>query len=523
MPLSQTLRPVQRRSFNPERGRSIMPSFRSPLSRAVAIVAAVTITVHLAFIDLPSINFEWAFIDAARYFGLHQQELLVRYFAVEANPLGFPLLAYIIHLILPFLKIDIFPRLLAISGFAFLAFALLRISERVGIALSAPLLVAIVFVNPLIWTFGGRGTADFFPAALALCAVALFWDAPDSARIRILAIVLFGLAIIMKYHAVLLLPLVWLEELSRPGVRHKKAFVRLCAISCAILLGPAIYVVAVKQSLVFWLAPPLYQGIHHLVLTPTFVVTNFISYSGYAGLLLLPFSFLSLWKLAHSRSGMAKIIGAVLLLFALGFFVVVPNGEMDFGPLDAYLTPRIAGGCFALCAGLLPLCIADGIQSKSASASNRRCMICLAAGIFLFIGVLSFTRPAQRYLLFVLPLAYCFVARAMVRRRLVAALVIVVSIAFNVFIYANQLAKGQASAEMMRQISDDGYLPLTEPGALLLQDGDQFSLEYNPQARYIVIDGKAADAIVVVEKRPFPHIHKAYSLVLESSPSSHSE
>ena len=514
---------MQRRSFNPESDRSIMASLRSPLSRAVAVVAAVTIAAHLAFIDLPSINFEWAFIDAARYFGLHQQELLVRYFAVEANPLGFPLLAYIIHLILPFLKMDIFPRLLAISGFAFLAFALLRISKRVGIALSAPLLVAIVFVNPLIWTFGGRGTADFFPAALALCAVALFWDAPDSARIRILAIVLFGLAIIMKYHAVLLLPLVWLEDLSRPGANHKNAFVRLCVISCAILLGPAIYIVAVKHSLGFWLAPPLYQGIHHLSLTPSFVITNFVSYSGYIGLLLIPFSFLPLWKLARSRSGIVKIAGAVLFLFALGFFVVVPNGEMNFGPLDTYLTPRIVGGCFALCAGLLPLCIADGIQSDSINPSNLRYMICLAAGILLFIGVLSFTRPAQRYLLFVLPLAYCFVARGMVGRRLIVTFVIVVSIAFNVFIYANQLAKGQASAEMMRQIRDDGYLPLTEPGALVLQDGDQFSLEYNPPARYIVVDGKAADAIVVVDKRPFPHVHKAYSLVLESSPSNHSQ
>ena len=165
--------------------------------------------------------------------------------------------------------------------------------------------------------------------------------------------------------------------------------------------------------------------------------------------------------------------------------------------------------------GLLPLCIVDGIQSESANPSNRRFMICLAAGIFLFIGVLSFTRPAQRYLLFILPLAYCFVARAMAGRRLMAALVIVVSIAFNLFIYANQLAKGQASAEMMRQITDDRYLnSLTDPGALsMLQDGDQFPMEYSPPARYIVIEGKAADAIVVVEKRPFPFVHKAYSLV----------
>ncbi len=234
-------------------------------------------------------------------------------------------------------------------------------------------------------------------------------------------------------------------------------------------------------------------------------------------------SFLPLWKLAHSRLGIVKIIGAGLLLFTLGFLVVVPNGEMNFGPLDAYLTPHIVGACFALCAGLLPLCIADGIHSESADPSSRRYKICLAAGIFLFIGVLSFTRPAQRYLLFVLPLAYCFVPHAMARRRLLVSLVIVVSIAFNLFIYANQVAKGQASAEMMRQIIGDGYLPLTDPGPLLLQDGDQFPLKYDAPNRYIVVPGKAADAIIAIDKRPFPLVHKAYSLVLESSASNHPE
>jgi hypothetical protein len=500
-----------------------MPSVRCSTSRAVAIVTAIVIVAHLAFIGLPLINFEWAFPDAARYFSLHQQELLARYFEVEANPLGVPLLAYGIHLILPFLKIDIIPRLLAISGFAFLAFALRHISERAGITSFTPLLTAIIFLNPLIWTFGGRGTADFFPAALALCAVALLWRAPDTAGRRLLGIIVFGLAIIMKYHAVLLLPLVWMEALSRPGANHRNTFVRLCAISCAILLGPAIYIVAVKQSLGFWLAPPVYQGVHHLSLAPAFAITNFISYSGYLGLLLTPLSLLPLWERAQSPSGIAKIIGAGLLLFTLGYFVVIPNGEMNFGPLDAYLTPHIVGGCFALCAGLLPLCFADGIQRERANPSNRRYMLCLAAGILLFIGVLSFTRPAQRYLLFVLPLAYCFVARAMVGRKVMATVVIVLSIAVNAFIYASQVAKGQASAEMMREIADDGYLPLTEAGALVLQDGNRFPLEYSPPARYIVVEGKVADGIVVVEKRSFPFVHHAYSLVLESSPSNRSK
>ena len=127
-------------------------------------------------------------------------------------------------------------------------------------------------------------------------------------RSFILAIALFGLAIIMKYHAVLLLPLVWLEDLSRPGANYRKAFVRLCAISCAILLGPVIYIVAVKKSLGFWLAPPVYQGIHHLLLTPSFAITNFIILFGiYCPASYAVFWFLPLWEHAHSLLGVVKI------------------------------------------------------------------------------------------------------------------------------------------------------------------------------------------------------------------------
>lgn len=491
-----------------------MLSLASPARpRAVALVTALAITAHLALIGLPFINFEWAFSDAARYFSVHQPDLLVRYFRVEANTLGIPALAFVIHCLLPFLKIDFCTRLISISGFALLAYALLGINERTGFTLSAPLLIAIVLLNPLVWTFGGRGIADLFPATLALCAVALFWNPADRATTRTLAIILFGVAIVLKYHAVLLLPLVWLEVLTRPGTNRKRAVARLCAISCAIMLLPAIYVVAVRHSLGFWLAPPQFQSKHHLLLSPTFAITNFISYAGYLALLLMPFSLLPLWKHAHSLSGFIRLMAALLLLFALGYAFLLPNGEMSFGPLDRYLNLHIVNGAFTLCAGLFAFCIFDGLQGARANSSSYRYMLCLAAGIVLFIGVLSFTLPGQRYLLFVLPLAYYFVARAMAGRRSMITLAIVLSIALNAFISANQVATGQAAAEMMKQIRDKGYLPLTEPGTLGIQTDDEFPLAYNPPARYTVVLGKAPDGIVVVDKRPFPFAHKAYSLV----------
>jgi hypothetical protein len=103
------------------------------------------------------------------------------------------------------------------------------------------------------------------------------------------------------------------------------------------------------------------------------------------------------------------------------------------------------------------------------------------------------------------------------------AFAIVLSIALDVFISANQVATGQAAAEMMKQITDNGYLPSTAEGILGVQEGDKFPLVYKSPPRYTVVPGKAPDAIVVVDKRPFPFAHKAYSLVPIDSSSTDSQ
>jgi len=90
-------------------------------------------------------------------------------------------------------------------------------------------------------TFGGRGTSDLFPAALTLFAVTLFWE-PDSSNVRsTAAIIIYGTAIVLKYHAALLLPLVGLEFLTRPGLRLRNAALRFGLTIVLILIIPSIY------------------------------------------------------------------------------------------------------------------------------------------------------------------------------------------------------------------------------------------------------------------------------------------
>ena len=107
---------------------------------------------------------------------------------------------------------------------------------------SVLMLIILVLTNPLIWVYSGRGTADFLPAAMALFSVSLLWD-KSAGPIGIAASILtFSMAIILKYHAIILLPIIWFEALTRPKVECRFVFLRLSIISALILLGPCLYI-----------------------------------------------------------------------------------------------------------------------------------------------------------------------------------------------------------------------------------------------------------------------------------------
>jgi hypothetical protein len=106
-------------------------------TRPDAVFVFAVIAVHCALLWLPSVNFEWAFADAALYFEQHQPDLIARYFSVEANPTIFSFIASLFHRPLWWVNVSTVTRLVSISGIAPLAWALLRLNALTGIAARA--------------------------------------------------------------------------------------------------------------------------------------------------------------------------------------------------------------------------------------------------------------------------------------------------------------------------------------------------------------------------------------------------
>jgi hypothetical protein len=477
------------------------------------------VAAHLALLDLPAINLEYTFSEGARYFFDGDPLHLEQYFYYEANTLGLPWLAYAVHWVFPGLDFDHIPRLLSIFAIPFLAYGLLRINGQFAATINPYVLIGIVLLNPLVWTFSGRGTADFLPAALAVFAFSLFagedGKADQGLGRRALASVILGISAVIKYHALILLAGVVAEILVRRRTQYRRLALECVVSTFPALLLVAAYLLTVKLTFGFWLTPSRFQQAFGLNLVSA--PDNLVSYAGFLALITVPLSL----AIPQRRIGQFRLSGAVAALvllttFAVGYFFLSDNGEMNLGPLDAYVDKHMVNGALAMLGGVCAIRLVIGLE-RSISGGKDVARACgLAAGIVVFVLALSLTRPAQRYLLFVLPLFYFFLLPSQKFRRALVAFTILLSIALDIYILLNQVASGIASEEMAQRIAELGLLSKTAPGAIEGNVGDRFFPYRHENKTFTVVVGDVAGNIVQVHYSLFPQIPftgKTYSLV----------
>lgn len=467
--------------------------------------------VHLSLLWLPPINLEWAFFDVIRFFETDDMRYADRYFSVQANPLGLSYASFLLSRLLPGLDVEYAPRVLSALGVLLLGYALVRLGRALQLRRDMTVLLLLVLVNPLVWVYSGRGTADFLPAALALFSVSLLWDKSTGAFGTVTALCALSLAILLKYHAVLLLPMIWIEALSRPHVDYRSQWVRLCVGSALVLAGPCLYIYFVHLYFGFWLVPPKLQAAFEI--SPSAFLTNLTSYFGYLSLLLLPLNLLSVvGRLSNARS-VVRVALVACALFLLGYFVLRPDGEMNFGPFDRFLTEQFANGLICISAGLFILVLLDGYRAQKHHAETLRLMACMAVGIAIFLAALSLTRPAQRYLLFVLPMAYFFLAVHLHKRTAYIVATVLLLVSINALIGISQYATGSAAREVVQKLRAGGLIDDTYPGAILWHAGNAFSISAPAKRHHVVAEGHRPGELFCATSAPVPFIRREFCVI----------
>ena len=379
---------------------------------------AMSLAGQALLLNTGFVNQEFAFSDAARSLaGLDDGRGLARYWEYQANPLGYSFVASLFMRLWPPASLgstgpDAFwvARLPALMGMVLLLFGgwwLMRqqpAERRGGFAIWA----GLATLNPLVWLYAGKATADVLPTGIAMVALAVAWSAQGRPWRHLVAVLLLASAALIKYNSLLLvggLVAVVLFERGRP---------RKAALAAAYVVIPAAcllaYVRTVQQSQ--WVVSPALRAMLRVddpVGHWPDVFGMYVSYltmlCGFLGLLPL----IVLWR----RRTLAPAVATTAVACAIFAWLRLRSfrlGEMDYGAFN-HLLPgalldlvRVAGLAVGVALGAWII--------HEAVVKRDRLALMIAAAVVPYLVIASLTRPTQRYLLPILPLVLLFLVVA---------------------------------------------------------------------------------------------------------------
>jgi hypothetical protein len=479
---------------------------------------------HSLFLSAPYVNLEWAFSEAAQALAdPAHREGLDRYWAVQANPLGYALLTATLlkGLGLPATSWVIrLPSLL--GGVLLLVAGRLLFRPAAG---DRPdlfgLWCAAVTLNPLVWCYTGHASADVLPAGLACVALALAFRAEGRLFHHLAAGIVFALAAVVKFNA-LLLGVGFVAAVGTEVLPAGRWPSRLAALACC--LGPAAAALAayfawVDTAFGVVLIPERFKEVHEPWKFADQSPLVFALYASYLALLLGPLAAVPVLRLAASlRARWTALLAAGAVGGAALFFALVGEprvGEMDYGAFDHLLPGPVR---VAFRAGSVALGVFFVLDLVRAGLPGRdRFGLVVAAAVLPYLLVSSLSRPAQRYLVLVLPLLlfHLIVLAPPGLRRPVRWLGWASVGAFAVASFLGSCylaAEGHAAEDMAVWVEQHGLTGQTDPGAIQAHAGDRFPATPAAAPAWVVRTEPEGECLHRVPMRVFGYEVRSYYL-----------
>jgi len=448
------------------------------------ILALVTL-IHAILISFPTVNLEFAFVSATAYFSSLNPVLLDQYFSYQANTLGLPYLTHLISAIFPNVDLVVLIRLINLMGLPLLAIGIKRICNYLDIKNYTVILLLIV-LNPLVWTFSGRATADFLPVALGVFSVSLALGGGSIFLRSLICGLLLGLSVVLKYHALSLL--VFIGALLLVKEERSSLIIKLSIITTVTFFILGFYLICVKSNLGFWLTPERFQKI--LQLNFLNLINNLILYLGFLGLLTIPTFFLSKEFYKPLKTKWKQIFSIFIVLIFFGFYLSTDVGELNFGPLDSFINHKLRLLMLSL------LCLATVMLTFISDHKNNRIRLYLWSAILIGLLVFSISRPAQRYLLFFIPFFILALPEKMLECKRLIVTTIIIFVLANLFIEVSRWSTGTAAILMAKKLESKNLIQQTHPGAIEAHVGNLFFSSKDSNKLYVVVSGKTEQSII---------------------------
>jgi len=285
--------------------------------------------------------------------------------------------------------------------------------------------------------------------------------------------------------------------------RRTSIIIKLAIVSTVSFVMLGCYLMVVHSIFGFWVTPTKYQVVHHISLSN--LINNLILYTGFLGLLAMPTFFLSK---DFYQSIKRKLISVIFLavLTILGYYMLQDGGELNFGPVDSLLSDRVRVFILAL------MCLATSTLIFSSDIKSNKVKFTLGLALLMTLFVFSSSRPAQRYLLFVLPFFILGLPVTILNSKTVVFTTLGIFISANFFIESSRWATGMAANLMVKKLEVENLIQKTDAGAIEGHVGNKFYRTKDISKTYIVIAGKNNQSIITTTAG-IPFFEKSFSLI----------
>jgi len=467
--------------------------------RTLGWLLLLFLATQLIFLGRPTVNTEHAFVEAALSLANMQPQERIDYFwYYQANPLGYPLNAAMLLQLLPMLKPLAVVRLLSVLGGMLLLISmadLLRYLPETKKTADRWSLILLA-VHPMVWIYSNNATADILPAGLILGALACCCRGRTNMFWHLLGILLFSSACIVKFNSALIggafvfILLTWASYDRERWLIHTGWLIAYAVCSIATLLA---YFVWIYHQFNIIILPERYKeiftsslSIEHAALTLLFYLGFLMIFAG--PLVLVMFS--TLLK-KRDETWFNRRLLALICFYCL---VVVSidgmntPGEMNFGRLAKLLPPLALTLVYA--SGISMVLLFFHLCARSLSNPRQQGFLGLILSASIpFLLISSATRPAQRYLILILPLLLAwFVHLAWQLRPVVSRILMIAT--FIVFIGLSTLgslylnSKALAAERMAHWVRDHDLIEETNPRILANHIGSYFPLQKPAKPQY---------------------------------------
>ena len=462
------------------------------------LIIFLAFILHILAINFYPVNFEYTFIEGMDYVLQNfDKKIITVYFENQANTFFFSFIGAIIKYIFPFINGQYIAKFLSASGYFFLGFGIINLYKILKVNYSLNLLLIIIFLNPLIWTFGYRGTPDFLSAAISIYSVSLILDKNVSRFKNYLGFFLLGVAITLKPITGVFY-ITFLFFLINEKISLEKKINKIFISGLITFLIPLIYFSLIYINFNFFLTPPYFVIKHNFNISNIFFfLNNFLVYIAFIFLFISVSIFSNIYLLFFQYKISYILLGFFIIIsFIFGNFLN-PSGEMSFGIFSDFINRNLLNGLF----GVLIFFFIFFLHIYFKRYNKKKLpiiKILIMALLFLYF-VLSFTATSQRYIILSIPVLIIIFTKKINKLDLIITIAFLCPI--NLFLLINQYSTGVTSYNIAKYIKENGIINITCAGAIGPHMNNFFP-HYNRQqinciklAKYLVVEGLNEKAI----------------------------